>query len=102
MTDAMSVSANAMRPQPATAIFAFRLILAYFSAPLPDRALLHIASLNVARGSVAAPSGTLRLDDGFRRIGQTSGGTISTYNGFGGKPADASRLYGSIGLRFGW
>jgi len=35
-------------------------------------------------------------------IGQTSGGTISTYNGFGGKPADASRLYGSIGLRFGW
>ena len=33
-------------------------------------------------------------------IGQASGGTIDTYNTFEGKDADASRIYGSVGLRF--
>ena len=35
-------------------------------------------------------------------IGQVSGGDITTFNQFGDKPADASRLYGSVGLRFGF
>ncbi len=35
-------------------------------------------------------------------IGQVSGGTVSTYNSFAGKAADASRIYGSVGLRFGF
>lgn len=35
-------------------------------------------------------------------IGQVSGGDIPTFNTFGGKPADKSRVYGSIGARFGW
>jgi hypothetical protein len=34
-------------------------------------------------------------------IGQVSGGTINTYNSFNGTRADASRLYGSFGLRLG-
>ena len=35
-------------------------------------------------------------------IGQVSGGTINTYNTFGGKQAADSRLYGSVGARFGF
>jgi hypothetical protein len=35
-------------------------------------------------------------------IGQVSGGDVPTYNTFSGKAADASRLYGSVGLRIGF
>lgn len=35
-------------------------------------------------------------------VGQVSGGTATTYNTFAGKDAAASRLYGSVGLRFAW
>jgi hypothetical protein len=34
-------------------------------------------------------------------VGQVSGGEIATFNQFAGKEADASRLYGSVGFRFG-
>jgi hypothetical protein len=34
-------------------------------------------------------------------IGQVSGGEIATFNQFDGKAADASRMYGSVGFRFG-
>ena len=35
-------------------------------------------------------------------IGTVSGGKVVTYNTFSGKAADASRLYGSVGLRIGF
>ena len=35
-------------------------------------------------------------------IGQVSGGTINTYNKFSGKQAADSRIYGSVGARFGF
>ena len=35
-------------------------------------------------------------------IGQASGGSVSTYNTFSGSAADASRMYGSVGLRLGF
>lgn len=35
-------------------------------------------------------------------IGAVSGGDVQTYNTFSGKAADASRLYGSLGLRIGF
>lgn len=35
-------------------------------------------------------------------IGQVSGGDIPTFNTFGGKAADKSRIYGSVGARIGW
>jgi hypothetical protein len=35
-------------------------------------------------------------------IGQVSGGSVATYNTFAGKDANASRLYGSVGLRLAW
>jgi hypothetical protein len=35
-------------------------------------------------------------------IGQVSGGTINTYNTFSGKQAADSRVYGSVGARFGF
>ena len=35
-------------------------------------------------------------------VGKVSGGTVETYNQFAGKAADDSRLYGSVGLRFGF
>ena len=34
-------------------------------------------------------------------IGQASGGKVGTFNSFSGKAADVSRMYGSVGLRFG-
>ncbi|MDQ6717449.1 MAG: hypothetical protein M3Z17_03755 [Gemmatimonadota bacterium] len=34
-------------------------------------------------------------------IGQASGGIVNTYNSFSGSAPDASRLYGSVGLRLG-
>lgn len=35
-------------------------------------------------------------------VGQASGGSVATYNSFANKDANASRLYGSVGLRFAW
>jgi hypothetical protein len=35
-------------------------------------------------------------------VGTVQGGTVATYNTFNGKAADASRLYGSLGLRIGF
>jgi hypothetical protein len=35
-------------------------------------------------------------------VGTVQGGKITTYNTFNGKAADASRLYGSVGLRIGF
>lgn len=35
-------------------------------------------------------------------VGQASGGSVATYNAFANKDANASRLYGSVGLRFAW
>jgi hypothetical protein len=35
-------------------------------------------------------------------VGRVSGGTVTTYNQFAGGAADESRLYGSVGLRFGF
>ncbi|HEV7839725.1 MAG TPA: hypothetical protein VGO75_16770 [Gemmatimonadaceae bacterium] len=35
-------------------------------------------------------------------IGQVSGGTINTFNTFSGKQAADSRVYGSVGVRFGF
>jgi len=35
-------------------------------------------------------------------IGSTSGGTVPTYNTYSGTAADASRLFGSVGLRIGF
>jgi hypothetical protein len=35
-------------------------------------------------------------------IGSTSGGSVPTYNTFSGTEADASRLFGSVGLRIGF
>ena len=43
----------------------------------------------------------LRLFRIVGEVGQVSGGDVETYNHFTGSPADDSRLYGSIGLRFG-
>jgi hypothetical protein len=35
-------------------------------------------------------------------VGQVTGGDVTTFNQFAGKQADDSRMYGSVGLRFGW
>ena len=34
-------------------------------------------------------------------VGQVSGGTVPTYNGFSGGRADKDQQYGSVGLRLG-
>lgn len=60
-------------------------------------------SQNLTRTNVFADvSMNLLLFKITGEIGQVSGGTINTYNQFSGKQAADSRIYGSIGARFGF
>ncbi len=60
-------------------------------------------SQNLTRTNVFADvSMNLLLFKLTGEIGQVSGGTINTYNTFSGKQAADSRIYGSVGARFGF
>jgi len=60
-------------------------------------------SQNLTRTNVFADvSMNLLLFKINAEIGQVSGGTINTYNTFSGKQAADSRIYGSVGARFGF
>lgn len=60
-------------------------------------------SQNITRTNVFADlSLNLPLFRIVGEIGQVSGGTVTTFNTFSGTAADASRMYGSVGLRFGF
>ena len=60
-------------------------------------------SQNLTRTNVFADlSVNLLLFKLNAEIGQVSGGTINTYNTFSGKQAADSRIYGSVGVRFGF
>lgn len=60
-------------------------------------------SQNLTRTNVFADlSMNLLLFKLTGEIGQVSGGTINTYNTFSGKQAADSRLFGSVGVRFGF
>ena len=60
-------------------------------------------SQNITRSNVFADlSMNLLLFKLTGEIGQVSGGTINTYNTFNGKQAADSRIYGSVGARFGF
>jgi hypothetical protein len=60
-------------------------------------------SQNLTRTNVFADvSMNLLLFKVTGEIGQVSGGTINTYNTFNGKQPADSRIYGSVGARFGF
>ena len=60
-------------------------------------------SQNITRTNVFANlSMNLLLLKLTGEIGQVSGGTINTFNTFSGKQAADSRIYGSVGARFGF
>ena len=60
-------------------------------------------SQNITRTNIFADlSMNLLLFKLNAEIGQVSGGTINTYNTFSGKQAADSRIYGSVGARFGF
>jgi hypothetical protein len=60
-------------------------------------------SQNLTRSNIFADlSMNLLLFKLNAEIGQVSGGTINTYNTFSGKQAADSRIYGSVGARFGF
>ncbi|MDP9204438.1 MAG: hypothetical protein M3P12_03145 [Gemmatimonadota bacterium] len=60
-------------------------------------------SQNITRTNVFADlSMNLLLLKLTGEIGQVSGGTINTFNTFSGKQAADSRIYGSVGARFGF
>jgi hypothetical protein len=70
--------------------------------PAADMAPVSL-SQNLTRTNVFADvSMNLLLFKITGEIGQVSGGTINTYNQFSGKQAADSRIYGSIGARFGF
>jgi hypothetical protein len=81
----------------------------------------HVAARTVPFGTPAANAGPIALSQNLTRtnvfadlsmnlllfkltgeIGQVSGGTINTYNTFNGKQPADSRIYGSVGARFGF
>jgi hypothetical protein len=60
-------------------------------------------SQNITRSNVFADlSMNLLLFKLTGEIGQVSGGTINTFNTFNGKQPADSRIYGSVGVRFGF
>jgi hypothetical protein len=60
-------------------------------------------SQNLTRSNIFADvSMNLLLLKLTGEIGQVSGGTINTFNTFSGKQAADSRIYGSVGARFGF
>ena len=60
-------------------------------------------SQNITRSNVFADlSINLLILKLTGEIGQVSGGTINTFNTFSGKQAADSRIYGSVGARFGF
>jgi hypothetical protein len=60
-------------------------------------------SQNITRTNIFADlSMNLLLFKLNAEIGQVSGGTINTFNTFSGKQAADSRIYGSVGARFGF
>jgi hypothetical protein len=60
-------------------------------------------SQNITRTNIFADlSMNLLLFKLNAEIGQVSGGTINTFNSFSGKQAADSRIYGSVGARFGF
>jgi hypothetical protein len=70
--------------------------------PATDMAPVSL-SQNLTRTNIFADvSMNLLLFKITGEIGQVSGGTINTYNQFSGKQAADSRIYGSIGARFGF
>ena len=81
----------------------------------------HVAARTTAPATPASNAGPVALSQSLTRsnvfadlsinllilkltgeIGQVSGGTINTYNTFSGKQAADSRIYGSVGARFGF
>jgi hypothetical protein len=72
--------------------------------PTPAANVVPVAlSQNLTRTNVFADlSMNLLLFKLTGEIGQVSGGTINTYNTFNGKQAADSRIYGSVGARFGF
>ena len=71
-------------------------------SPAANAAAVSI-SQNLTRTNIFADlSMNLLLFKLNAEIGQVSGGTINTYNTFSGKQAADSRIYGSVGARFGF
>jgi hypothetical protein len=71
-------------------------VAAFNSTPVP-------LSQSITRTNVFADlSMNLLLFKLTGEIGQVSGGTINTYNTFSGTQAADSRIYGSVGARFGF
>ena len=71
-------------------------VAAFNSTPVP-------LSQSITRTNVFADlSMNLLLFKLTGEIGQVSGGTINTYNTFNGKQPADSRIYGSVGARFGF
>jgi hypothetical protein len=81
----------------------------------------HVAARAIPFGTPPADAGPISLSQNLTRtnifgdlsmnlllfkltgeIGQVSGGTINTYNTFNGKQPADSRIYGSVGARFGF
>src|SRR5215208_4462356 len=72
--------------------------------PVPEARVVPVTlTQNMTRTNVFANlSMNLLLLKLTGEIGQVSGGTINTFNTFSGKQAADSRIYGSVGARFGF
>jgi hypothetical protein len=119
----LSLKSNAWRLVASKSLLLFGLAAGFgqdkYDASTEIRA--HVAARTVPIPTPAANAGPVSLSQNLTRtnvfadlsmnlllfkltgeIGQVSGGTINTYNTFNGKQAADSRIYGSVGARFGF
>lgn len=111
----LEVKTTSWRVTASKSLLVFGLAVGAGQDSYDSKANIKVTTTAVPAGSSASVSQSLTRTNYFAdfsinmmlaklvaEIGTVQGGDIATYNTFNGKAADASRLYGSVGLRIGF
>ena len=111
----LSVKTTSWRATASKSLLAFGVAVGAGQDSYDSKADIRVTTTAVPAGSSATVKQSLTRTNYFAdlslnmmvaklvaEIGTVQGGNIDTYNTFNGKAADASRLYGSVGLRIGF
>ena len=111
----LTVKTTSWRATASKSLLAFGVALGAGQDSYDSKAGIKVTTTLVPAGSSAKVSQSITRTNYFAdlslnmmlaklvaEIGTVQGGNIDTYNTFKGKAADASRLYGSVGLRIGF
>lgn len=111
----LTVKTTSWRATASKSLLAFGLAAGVGQDSYDSKANIRVTTTVLPAGSSASVSQSITRTNYFAdlslnmmvaklvaEVGMVQGGTIDTYNTFNGKAADASRLYGSAGLRIGF